>query len=263
MVKLSYVYCNLNKKKRNFDFTRERKLTRKNIIYLLLSMQGGSLNKELHEAGADVTASAFTQQRKKLPWEIMQDVLRKFNDICRDSDRKTYNGYKIFAVDGMTLRTARNPKAESFVPFGEDGKGYNALHVNAMYDVLNKTYVYAEIDPQPKQDEVGALYLMLVWESYPEKTLIVADRGYESYNMFAAFLETQKADFLIRVKQDRSAMREIRKLPMEELDVDVSFTITTTQTKEDKRNGYHGRLKSGRDKCIEKIFKKFLKMCNF
>lgn len=213
-------------------------MTRKNLIYLLLSMQGSGLNKELHEAGADVTASAFTQQRKKLPWEVMQDVLRKFNDICRDSDRKTYNRYKIFAVDGMTLRTARNPKDESFVPFGEDGKGYNALHVNAMYDVLNKTYVYAEIDPQPKQDEVGALYLMLVWESYPEKTLIVADRGYESYNMFAAFLETKKADILIRVKQDRSAMREIRKLPMEELDVDVSFTITTTQTKEDKRNGY-------------------------
>ena len=45
-------------------------------------------------------------------------------------------------------------------------------------------------------------------------------------------------DFLIRVKQDRSAMREIGKLPMTELDVDVSMTITTTQTKADKENGY-------------------------
>lgn len=33
-------------------------------------------------------------------------------------------------------------------------------------------------------------------------------------------------------------MREIRKLPMTELDTDVPFTITTTQTKTDKENGY-------------------------
>ena len=33
-------------------------------------------------------------------------------------------------------------------------------------------------------------------------------------------------------------MREISKLPMMELDTDVSFTITTTQTKEDKEKGY-------------------------
>ena len=49
---------------------------------------------------------------------------------------------------------------------------------------------------------------------------------------------TPNTDFLIRVKQDRTAMREIGKLPMTELDTDVSFTITTTQTKEDKENGY-------------------------
>ena len=70
------------------------------------------------------------------------------------------------------------------------------------------------------------------------KTLIVADRGYESYNAFAHFLEHPNVDFLIRVKQDRTAMREIGKLPMTELDVDVSFTITITQTKADKENGY-------------------------
>ena len=47
-----------------------------------------------------------------------------------------------------------------------------------------------------------------------------------------------QVDFLIRIKQDRSAMREVAKLPMEELDRDISFTITTTQTNEDKKRGY-------------------------
>lgn len=44
--------------------------------------------------------------------------------------------------------------------------------------------------------------------------------------------------FLIRVKQNRSAMREIANLPMRELDTTVSFTLTTTQTKADKENNY-------------------------
>lgn len=52
--------------------------------------------------------------------------------------------------------------------------------------------------------------------------MIVADRGYESYNAFAWFLEHPGVDFLIRVKQDRSAMREIAKLHLMELDTDVS-----------------------------------------
>lgn len=67
----------------------------------------------------------------------------------------------------------------------------------------------------------------------------MADREYESYNTFAHFIEIgTNAKYLIRVKQNRLAMREIAKLPMEELDITVSFTLTTTQTKADKENNY-------------------------
>lgn len=93
------------------------------------------------------------------------------------------------------------------------------------------------IQPQPKQGEVGALLFLLHWYEFKEKTLIIVDRGYESYNVFANFME-RNVDFLIRVKQERTAMREVAKLPMEELDTDINFTITTTQTNADKENGY-------------------------
>lgn len=63
-------------------------------------------------------------------------------------------------------------------------------------------------------DEVGCLAFYLSWYDFKEKTLIVADRGYESYNAFAHFLEHPNVDFLIRVKQDCTAMREIGKLPI-------------------------------------------------
>ena len=50
--------------------------------------------------------------------------------------------------------------------------------------------------------------------------------------------EKQNVDFLIRVKQNHSAMREVARLPMCQIDMNISFTITTSQTNEDKRNRY-------------------------
>ena len=220
----------------NPDFSRKRVLTMETVINLLLFMQGGSLKKELYDAGVPVSASAFVQQRDKIPWTVMEEVFESFNSKCKDM--KTYKGYRVLAIDGTTINMARNPKSDSFVINNSTPKGYNQLHVNPLYDVLNKTYQHCVIQPQPQQDEVGALLFMMKWYNFKEKTLIVADRGYESYNVFAHIQNTPNTDFLIRVKQDRTAMREIGKLPMTELDTDVSFTITTTQTKEDKKNGY-------------------------
>lgn len=218
------------------SFTRKRVLNMETMVKLLLSMHGGSLKKELYDAGIDVTASAFVQQRNKLPWTVFEETFEDFNKNCYDI--KKYNGYRVLAIDGTTVNMARNPKSDSFVQNDSNPKGYNQLHVNPLYDVLNKTYQHCIIQPQPQMDEVGCLAFFLTWYDFTEKTLIVADRGYESYNTFAHFLEHPNVDFLIRVRQDRSAMREIGKLPMTELDVDVSFVITTTQTKVDKENGH-------------------------
>lgn len=220
----------------NHDFKRKRVLPMEKVITLLHSMQGGSLKKELFDAGVTATASAFVQQRNKIPSDVFENVFENFNSLCKDT--KTYKGYRIVAVDGTTINMARNPKASSYVKNSSTPKGYNQLHVNPLYDVLNKTYLHCVIQPQPKQDEVGALTFVIGWYGFKEKTLLVADRGYESYNVFAHLQRAENVDFLIRVKQDRTAMREIGKLPMTELDTDVSFTITTTQTNEDKEKGY-------------------------
>ncbi len=220
----------------NHDFQRNRVLTMEKVVTLLHSMQGGSLKKELYDADITATASAFVQQRNKIPCTVFEEIFEHFNSLCNDT--KTYKGYRVIAIDGTTINMARNPKSSSFVKNNSTPKGYNQLHVNPLYDVLNKTYLHCVIQPQPEQDEVGALTFMVGWYPFKEKTLIVADRGYESYNAFAHLQQEENVDFLIRVKQDRTAMREISKLPMTELDTDVSFTITTTQTNEDKEKGH-------------------------
>lgn len=218
------------------QFFRNRVLTAEKMIKLLLSMQGGSLQKELYDAGINVTASAFVQQRGKVSWTIFEEVFENFNQLHKD--KETFKGYRVLAIDGTTVNLARNPKSDTYMCNSADKNGYNQFHANPLYDVLNKTYVHCVIQPQPKQDEIGALIFMLKWYDFNEKTLIVADRGYESYNVLANIIERKDLDFLIRVKQNQSAMREIKKLPMQELDTDISFTITTTQTNADKENGY-------------------------
>lgn len=70
---------------------------------------------------------------------------------------------------------------------------------------------------------------MVKRNDFKEKMLIIADRGLEGYYPIAHMLEKTNVDFLIRVNQSRSAMREVAKLPMLELDCDISFTICTTQ----------------------------------
>lgn len=127
----------------NTLFSRKRVLTMDRVINLLLSMQGGSLKKELYDAGIEVTASAFVQQRDKIPWTVFEEVFEHFNGLCEDT--KTYKGYRILAIDGTTVNMARNPKSSSFAKNDSTPKGYNQLHVNSLYDVLNKTYQHCVI----------------------------------------------------------------------------------------------------------------------
>ena len=185
------------------DFTRNRKLGMDTMIRFMLTMNGGSLNKELHEAAIDASPSAFVQQRKKLEISVFQSILEYFNLLC--NDEKKFKGYRVLAVDGTTVNLAYDETAETYMKPTKSGrKGYNQIHCTPLYDVLNKTFQssYPMIEPQKSHDEIGALlhHLDMLEDCISEKTLIVGDRGFESYQTFARFIEIPNIDFLIRVK---------------------------------------------------------------
>lgn len=215
-------------------FSRKRKLPLDIMLRFMIGAEGGSLAKELHRAGIDATPAAVSQRRAELAPVVFREVFTGFNAACVDSE--TYCGYRVLAVDGTTINLPYNPNAESFLHVETHPKGgYNALHATPLFDISSQTYVDCAIQPESKKDEIGALLEMLQKNNFIQKTLIVADRGFESYNLIAHLLEKPNTDFLIRVKQNHGAMREIARLPMLELDCDIAFTITTTQTNEDKQ----------------------------
>lgn len=213
-------------------FSRQRKLTLDSMLRLLIGAEGGSLAKILREAGIDATPAALSQRRRDIDPAIFHEVFDRFNAACTDNE--TFRGYQVLAADGTAVNMQRNPDADSFVCNDSAPNGYNQLHLNPLFDICNRTYYDAVIQPEPHKDEVGALVEMIERRSFMRKTIILADRGYESYNLLAHLIEKDNLDFLIRVKQNHSAMREIARLPMCELDCMIGFTITTTQTNEDK-----------------------------
>ena len=224
--------------KENFvsEFQRHTKLPLYDMLRLLIGAEGGALARIAHQAGIEVTPAAISQRRAQIPSVVFHDIFERFNVLSEDSE--TYCGYRVLAVDVTSVNMPRNPASPCFVCNAGAPEGYCQIHLTPLYDVLNRTYYDAVLQPEPQKDEIGALVEMLRNNDFLSPTLIIADRGYESYNLLAHLIEQENVDFMIRVKQNHSAMREIAKLPFCELDCSIGFTITTTQTNEDKKNRY-------------------------
>ena len=219
------------------DFTRNRKLSMATTLRWILSMGANSLKKEIYEfcekENIDVTSSAFIQQRMKIKVDAFRDIFQKFNQATRF--KKCFHGYTILAADGSSIRMQRDPNSETYIQTSSNPEGYNQYHLNAVYDLLTRTYFDVELQPGLKVDERAALINILRRNTFNEKTIIITDRGYEGYNMFANFIETAGVDFVCRIKDGGcGALADITNLPMQELDKDIQIGITTSQTNEDK-----------------------------
>ena len=128
-----------------------------------------------------------------IPPAVLLEVFNRFNAACNDIER--YRGLRLLAVDGSSINMARNPSAPSFVQNESAPNGYNQLHLNPLFDLCNKTYYDAVVQPEPKKDEIGALIELLKRNEFAERVLIIADRGYESYNLMAWLSEKQNTDY--------------------------------------------------------------------
>jgi len=71
--------------------------------------------------------------------------------------------------------------------------------LNAAYDLCNRLYVDALVQPRRLCNEGRALAAMVDRSPIKGKTIVIADRGYESYNNFA-HLERKGWNYVIRVK---------------------------------------------------------------
>lgn len=216
------------------DFSRKRKLSLKTVIHMIIGMGGSKLSKELFEwfgySPTTASVSAFVQQRNKILPETLQRIFQEF--VKRTLPSEPFHGYRLLAVDGSDLRLPTNSK-DSFSSISnlDDGKYYNLVHLNAMYDILNKVYVDAVIQGKKGMNEHSAVVTMVDRSTMPGSVLVLLDRGYESFNTIAHFQE-KGWKYLIRAKDSYGMISNLGLPVTDTFDEDILLTLTRRQTKE-------------------------------
>lgn len=223
------------------DFSRNRKIPYEKIILSLLTMEGTTLTNELlRQFGCDpstATSSAFVQQRKKILPHAFEKLFQEF--VSQTSQNKTYKGYKLLAVDGSDIQIQTNlSDGESLIVTKEDSKPYNLLHLNALYNIQTHTYEDAIVFKCREAGENKALTEMVDRSAVTEKTIVIMDRGYESYNNMA-HIQEKGWFYLIRVKdfgKHKTGIVDGLDLPATDVfDEYIDLHLTRKQTNEMKK----------------------------
>ena len=161
-------------------------------------------------------------------------LLHEFNSSL--SELGKYRGYRLVAVDGSDVNIPHNPNDKTtYFQSVPNTKGFNQVHLNVMYDLVNKLYLDSVIQPGRHENEKRAFVEMIDRLKTEEPTLIVADRGYENYNAIA-HIEKRDWKYLIRVKDvDSNGILSGYSTPKDgEFDMDISRIFTRRNTNEIK-----------------------------
>lgn len=213
------------------DFTRNRKLSMEKMLQGIIGMESKSLTNELldlFDASAETpSTSAFIQQRDKIRPIAFESIFKNFSKKLMNSFD---NDIPVFAIDGSDIQIPTNPTdTESYIAGTNGHKGYNLLHINALYD-LNK-HIYSDVIIQKARERnEHKAFQELVDCSEITKALIIADRGYESFNSMA-HIQEKGWFFLIRVRDGNNGIKQGLDLPESDcFDVNISLKLTRKKT---------------------------------
>lgn len=216
------------------DFTRLRKCSFCDVLLALLAFENSSLSKELchYFSSSDrplTTSSAFIQQRSKLNEQALPFLFNSFNNSV--SFQKTFKGLHLIACDGTDINLpADRHDSVNLVRYKKESRipGYWQMHIVACFDLLEKRYLDAVIQPRPAFNEAAALCTMAQRCPLDGNVLYIADRGFPSFNLMAHILYNGQY-FLFRTLSPSSGCSFLKHagLPASgEYDRDLSLYIT-------------------------------------
>ena len=247
-------YCNIVKNKLNMlirsmeknvsdfvvdpkrDFVRKSELSFSKTMRFILGMGSQTLGKELMDFydfdPKMVSVSAVVQRRSKILPAAFQYLFHKFNETF--SQTSFFHGYRLYAVDGSDIHIPTAPDdKDTFYRANIDVKGYNLMHLNALYDIMNQRYMNAVLQDSRNENEHSALISML--RNIGHDSIIVADRGYESYNTIA-HLENNGLKYVIRIKTSGGIAQKFNIPHDKEADFSANILLTRRHTNEVKAN---------------------------
>ena len=166
--------------------------------------------------------SAFVQQRKKLSYTALEHLFYRFNE-CTFKKPVLYKNYRLLAIDGSDFSLPYNSQEDNVM--GDNH--FSTLHLNALFDVCSKSFLDVIVQKRLYENETGAACELVDRISEKHPVIIMADRGYENYNLFA-HIEERLFDYVVRVRDsDNSCMVSGLNLPKtEEYDITKRVVLT-------------------------------------
>jgi len=235
------------------DYSRTSKLGLQHLISLLLSLEGKSISNELLDycdcSKETPSASAFVQCRHKLLPEAMAFLFHEFTVSC--DPNKTYKGFRLLAVDGSDIQIPTNRKhPDSFIMTSDTATPYNLLHLDALYDICSHLYLAVVVEGIRISSEQRSFNSM-VDRSEIDKAIVMADRGYESYNVMA-HVQEKGWNFLIRIKDGIGGIVSGVDLPEAEefdefFDMHLAFKQTNEMKELFKDRNHYKKLKAAHE----------------
>ena len=234
------VRCRKNAK----DFTRNRKLTPKDLILYTLNNRGKTTKMELYDFIKEydlksVSSPALLKQRKKLNEEIFKELnneqlIRFYKEFPEEV--KTYKGYVITAIDGSdcevpnTKETRERYKAIN----STDDNRVARIKLSNIYDLLNG-YVLDTLIEEYKHGEVDLAIKHIDNINYINnefKTIYVMDRGYFSLSLMYKLIKENKK-FIIRLKKS-NLKKEQNSMTSDDEMVEIKYQYDRIRNYKDK-----------------------------
>lgn len=174
------------------SFTKNRKLSFQDVLLFLLGLPQKSLPTELdlyfEPKNITVSKQAFSKARYQISELAFKEIFELTTDVYTFTDNpKTWDGFRIFAVDGSDIAVPHNKKTEeAFGIFKNKNVEYPMARLTALYDAANDLIVDAQftgIDAGEREHAINLLSSPALSKNKKTKKLILFDRSYPSRDL--------------------------------------------------------------------------------
>ena len=160
-----------------------------------------------------VHRSAVTKGRKKIPWQVFEEILEDAVDLAYElwpqgaqDDEYNWNGKAVYAFDGAKFLLPATPEIRNaFDPdsgLGNEGKGhYPHCLVTTAYDVFRRMPVGRVISPCDSSEREVVQPLI---PKIPGGNLLLFDSGYPGFEFFEYLNAHYQGDYLFRSPATRT-----------------------------------------------------------
>lgn len=210
-------------KRRAADFTRNRKLGFVTIMLFLFNLVRKSLQVEVDDfydaqdtpVHLRATMDAFIKARNKVLPSAFIEIFRKAADLCLQSDEfPTFNGYRVFAVDGSSLLFPANVDILQYLDPSPNDPKMAAARISSLCELHTGVVIDATIGSLKTSERQMAMdHIERFLLHKKDRDIILFDRGYPSKQLLA-YLVDHHVFFLMRMP--RSFHKSIDNAPLGE-----------------------------------------------